>query len=311
MPDYEDFDIDRSTAQAWAEFTDRLAEVVSMIDESGDLTIGTVADSGGPAPFVSFNSASAESEERRQIRSEAASNANLGEKFQLSADQLKLMEDLGWESPTAEPDGSSNFWTTRSQEESDDISRLAVGALRDVYGVLHPVFLAPSQLAEVLQPRPTGADTADLPESVVALLPGSKEHLDELIDAELTDLLGHPPIRDSEGDVAIRVGSTMVFLRSAADGREIIVFSTVVHEVDGRSRASEVLNDLNSEARWVKFQLIRDRVFVSMSIPARPFVPSHLRQAVRIMSDVADGIDDELANRLRGRTTFGEHDDPR
>lgn len=320
MPDYEDFDIDRSTAQAWAEFTDRLSEVVSMIDESGDLTIGTVADAGGPPPFVSFASAPVAEPGRpdtdqtigiRRIRSEAASNANLGETFQLTPVQLHEMEQLGWEPPTSEPGGSSNFWTTRSQEESDVISRLAVGALRDVYGVQHPVFLAPSQLAEVLQPRPTGDDVADVPESVVALMPGSREHLDELIDAELTELLGHPPIRDSEGDVAIRVGSTMVFLRSAGDGREIIVFSTVVHDVDGRSRASEVLNDLNSEARWVKFQLIRDRVFVSLSIPARPFVPSHLRQAVRIMSDVADGIDDELANRLRGRTTFGEHDEPR
>lgn len=318
MPDYEDFDIDRSTAQAWAEFTDRLAEVVSMIDESGDLTIGTVADTGGPPPFVNFasvpvteGSTNGQADGARRIRSEAASNASLGETFQLSPGQLQEMEQLGWQPPTSEPGGSSNFWTTRSQEDSDELSRLAVGALRDVYGVQHPVFLAPSQLAEVLQPRPSGDDVTDLAESVVALMPGSREHLDELIDAELTELLGHPPIRDAEGDVAIRVGSTMVFLRSSGDGREIIVFSTVVHDVDGRSRASEVLNDLNSEARWVKFQLIRDRVFVSLSIPARPFVASHLRQAVRIMSDVADGIDDELANRLRGRTTFGEHDESR
>lgn len=311
MADYEDFDIDRSTAQAWAEFTDRLSEVISMIDESGDLTIGTVADAGGPPPFVSFASAT-DTARPREIRAEAASNANLGETFQLTPDQLAAMEKLGWSAPSAEPGGSGNFWADRSQDESEEISRLAVGALRDVYGVQHPVFLAPSQLAEVLTSRPAAeVDVADLPESVVALLPGSREHLDELIDAELTDLLGHPPIRDAEGDVAIRVGSTMVFLRSSGDGREIIVFATVVHDVDGRSRASEVLNDLNSEARWVKFQLIRDRVFVSLSIPARPFVPSHLRQAVRIMSDVADGIDDELASRLRGRTTFGDHDEPR
>ncbi|MFC7625837.1 hypothetical protein [Microlunatus sp. GCM10028923] len=309
MADYEDFDIDRSTAQAWAEFTDRLSEVISMIDESGDLTIGTVADAGGPPPFVSFAS-TVDTARPREIRAEAASNASLGETFQLSPDQLAAMEKLGWSAPSAEPGGSSNFWADRLQDESEEISRLAVGALRDVYGVQHPVFLAPSQLAEVLTSRPVAeVDVADLPESVVALLPGSREHLDELIDAELTDLLGHPPIRDAEGDVAIRVGSTMVFLRTAGDGREIIVFATVVHEVDGRSRASEVLNDLNSEARWVKFQLIRDRVFVSLSIPARPFVPSHLRQAVRIMSDVADGIDDELASRLRGRTTFGDHDE--
>jgi hypothetical protein len=83
-----------------------------------------------------------------------------------------------------------------------------------------------------------------------------------------------------------------------------------VHDVAGRSRAAEVLNDLNVEARWVKFQLIRDRVFVSISVLSRPFVPAHLHQAVRILSDVADGIDDELAAKLKGRTTFSEHDGP-
>jgi hypothetical protein len=69
-----------------------------------------------------------------------------------------------------------------------------------------------------------------------------------------------------------------------------------------------VLNDLNVEARWVKFQLIRDRVFVTLSVLSEPFVAAHLRQAVRILSDVADGIDNELAAKLNGRTTFSDHD---
>jgi hypothetical protein len=88
----------------------------------------------------------------------------------------------------------------------------------------------------------------------------------------------------------------------------VVIFAAVVHDVAGRSRAAEVLNDLNVEARWVKFQLIRDRVFVTMSVLSRPFVPAHLHQAVRILSDVADGIDNELAAKLNGRTTFSDHD---
>ena len=100
----------------------------------------------------------------------------------------------------------------------------------------------------------------------------------------------------------------MLFLRTSHDGQEVVIFAAVVHDVAGRSRAAEVLNDLNVEARWVKFQLIRDRVFVTISVLSRPFVPAHLRQAVRILSEVADGIDDELAAKLNGRTTFTEHD---
>jgi hypothetical protein len=304
LPDYSDFDIDRSTAQAWAEFQSRLAEIISMIDDTGDLTIGTESVTEDAAPFVSFSSPA-----RDLVRTEAASNAVLGEDFQLTPRQLSSMEQLGWQSPTAEGTRpTANFWVEDSSEHSDRLAELAVTALRDVYGVQHPVFLAPDQLAEVLQPEPPpiSGDPEFVLDDVVATVPGSQEHLNDLVDEELTEMFGHRPIRDSEGDIAIRVGSTMLFLRTAPDGREIVVFAAVVHDVSGRSRAMEVLNDLNVDARWVKFQLIRDRVFVTLSVQARPFVPAHLRQAVRIMSDVADGIDDELAAKLHGRTTFND-----
>ena len=322
MADIDDFDLDRSTAQAWAEFQSRLSEVISMIDDSADLTIGTESESDGPPPFVRLSSP-----RRDVIRCEAASNAVLGDDFQLSSEQLTEMERLGWQPPTAGGETSSaaevteptaNFWIELPQLESDRISELTVSALRDVYGVQHPIFLAPDQLAEVLQPTPPpierGAsirvlevERADL----MTTMPRDQQHLNELVDAELAEMYGHQPIRDAEGDVAIRVGSTMLFLRTSQDGQEVVIFAAVVHDVAGRSRAAEVLNDLNVEARWVKFQLIRDRVFVTISVLSRPFVPAHLHQAVRILSEVADGIDDELAAKLDGRTTFSEHDGPR
>ena len=322
MADIDDFDLDRSTAQAWAEFQSRLSEVISMIDDSADLTIGTESESDGPPPFVRLSSP-----RRDVIRCEAASNAVLGDDFQLSSELLTEMERLGWQPPTACGETSSaaeviqptaNFWIELPQFESDRISELTVSALRDIYGVQHPIFLAPDQLAEVLQPTPPpierGASNRVLEverADLITTMPRDQQHLNELVDAELAEMYGHQPIRDAEGDVAIRVGSTMLFLRTSQDGQEVVVFAAVVHDVAGRSRAAEVLNDLNVEARWVKFQLIRDRVFVTISVLSRPFVPAHLHHAVRILSEVADGIDDELAAKLDGRTTFSEHDGPR
>ncbi len=310
MAEIDGFDLDRSTAQAWAEFQGRLSEVVSMMDDSGDLTIGT--DTGGTerGPYVRFSSP-----DRDTVRAEAASNAELGEHFQLSTADVAAMEDLGWQPPQVSE--GPNFWAQVSQEDSDVVAELAVAALRDVYGVQHPVFLAPDQLAEVLHPPAPiegpgqGLERAALapPIEFRCILPRDRQHLTELVDAELTEMYGHPPIRDEEGDVAIRVGSTMIFLRTASDAQEVVVFAAVVHDLEGRSRAAEVLNDLNVEARWVKFQLVRDRVFVTISVPAKPFVAAHLHQAVRIMSDVADGIDDELAAKLKGRTTFSDRGD--
>ncbi|MGH3337369.1 MAG: T3SS (YopN, CesT) and YbjN peptide-binding chaperone 1, partial [Propionibacteriaceae bacterium] len=250
-------------------------------------------------------------------------NAVLGDDFQLSSELLTEMERLGWQPPTVGEEHSpvsptANFWIELPQVESDRISELAVAVLRDVYGVQHPIFLAPDHLAEVLQPPPPpiegGASnrTMELERAdLMSTMPRDQQHLNDLVDVELAKMYGHQPIRDAEGDVAIRVGSTMLFLRASRDGQEVVIFAAVVHDVAGRSRAAEVLNDLNVEARWVKFQLIRDRVFVSVSVLSRPFVPAHLHQAVRILSEVADGIDDELAAKLKGRTTFSEHDGPR
>jgi hypothetical protein len=322
MSDIDDFDLDRSTAQAWAEFQSRLSEVISMIDDSGDLTIGTESGSDGPPPFVRLSSP-----RRDVIRCEAASNAVLGDDFQLSLELVARMERLGWQAPTFGGEHSSaaevaqptaNFWVELPQVESDRISEFAVSALRDVYGVQHPIFLSPDQLAEVLQPAPppieSGASVKVLElerADLTPTMPRDQQHLNDLVDAELGEMYGHRPIRDAEGDVAIRVGSTMLFLRTSRDGQEVVIFAAVVHDVAGRSRAAEVLNDLNVEARWVKFQLIRDRVFVTISVLSQPFVPAHLHQAVRILSDVADGIDNELAAKLNGRTTFSDHDESR
>ncbi|GAB3713800.1 T3SS (YopN, CesT) and YbjN peptide-binding chaperone 1 [Mariniluteicoccus flavus] len=304
MPEYDDFDLDRSTAQAWASFQERLSEVVSVMDDTSDLTIGSVATSAETVPFVRFHSIS-----RDVVRAEAASNGVLGEDYQLGSAQLDQLEKQGWHPPTSEgPRPTPNFWFEDDQEDSDRLARLTVEALRDVYGIQHPVFLAPDQLAEILQPRdePLEGYSEFDPEDIVATVPVNHEHLDDMIEAELAEMFGHQPLRDTEGDFAIRVGSTMLFLRTTADHREIIVFACLVNDVEGRSRAMEILSDLNTEVRLVKFQLIRDRVFVTSSIFAHPFVPAHLHQAVRIMSEVADGIDDQLAAKLKGRTVFDE-----
>jgi type III secretion system-like peptide-binding chaperone len=318
MADIDDFDLDRSTAQAWAEFQSRLSEVISMIDDTADLTIRTTSGGNGPPPFVRLSSP-----RPGMIRCEAAGNAVLGPDFQLSVDQLTAMEELGWQpSAVGDEDTSlkptADFWIELPQAASDRMSEVAVSALRDIYGVQHPVFLAPDKLAEALQPAQAPIE----PESSIKVerlerpdleptMPRNQQHLNDLVDAELAEIYGHPPIRDVDGDVAIRVGSTMLFLRTSRDGQEVVLFAPVVHDVAGRSRATEVLNDLNVEARWVKFQLIKDRVFVTLSVMSRPFVPAHLRQAVRILSDVADGIDNELAAKLNGRTTFSDHDESR
>lgn len=302
-----EFDLDASTDQAWTAFAGRLAEVLSVMDAGATLRIGALTGAAaGAVPYVRFSC-----RDHGHLVAEAASNAELGEEYQLGVAQLEGFARAGWASPTSGTDGHAGFRITGTQEDARTLAEAAVHALREAYGVPHPAFLAPDQLAEILTPpafdEPLLGESFD-PEDLQATLPRSRAELDAAIGRELVDLLGYQPVRDDDGDFGIRVGSAMVFVRTTQDAQEVLVFSAVVHDVEGRSRAMEVLSDLNSDARYVRFMLIRDRVFVSLSVFARPFVPAHLHQAVKIVSVIADRIDGELAAKLRGRTTFAERE---
>lgn len=315
------FDFDASTAQAWKLFGERLAEVVSMIEDGASLRVDTVAPNAQAAPFVLFTCGRrASREEQPLVLAEASSNAVLDDGYQLTPGQLDQLEALGWQPPTAEqPHPTPNFWAEHLQDDCSRLAGLVVDTLRDVFGVQHPVFLAPDQLAEILSPSATVHEELDGSESqpdagpadahdFVAVTARDRDELHGFVRTELTHMFGHEPIVDEEGDFAIRVGSSMVFVRCAPDGREVLLFSAIVHDLEGRGRAVEVLNDLNSESRFGRFSLYRDRVFVTMSLLTRPFVPAHLHEGVRIITQIADGIDDELAAKLRGRVTFTEQD---
>ena len=281
MTDIEDFDLDETTRQAWIDFTERLTEVLSVMDASEDLTI-SVAGEDHP-------------EDSPSVRFSASSDGVI--QARLSHVESTRLEEAGWQA-----DGRT-WIIQRDENHLQELAELTTSAMADIVGVLHPIFLEPDQLAEILTPR-EGSHTPPTPGQYGIVMPANQAQLDAVVDEELGNLFGRPALRNAQGDVAIRVGSTVVFCRSTPDIRELVLFAALVHDVSGRSRACEVLNDLNVQFRYCRFALHQDRVFVQVSVPAQPFVPAHLRQALESISHVADGIDNELAQKLGGHTTY-------
>lgn len=286
MADIENFDLDETMEMAWDDFSVRLAEVLSVMDDTSDLCISVAANTvpGTKPPVIKFSF-------------EAPSTVAAT----LWGAEPGVLMNLGWQ-----PDADGAYCVRWDQEDTRDLALLVTRTMRDGLGAIHPVFLEPDQLFDILRPDvPMERGHGVPPGAFGIVMPTSRDELDGIVGAELEEAFGHPPMRDSQGDVAIRIGSTMLFLRSTPDFEELVLFAVLVHDVEGRSRACEVLNDLNRESRYCRFSLHLDRVFVQVSVPARPFVPAHLRKALVSISQMADGIDDELATRLRGRTTFG------
>ena len=304
------FDLDRNTAQAWSRFQARLADRIAEMTDQDTLVIDTeVADEDidGAVPYVQF----AGFGDGTMVRGEVSSNAYLAARYELSAEQCERMSALGWHPPTVaagapEGQGSANFFLDVPVSEADRLAVMSVKALREVFGVPHPAFLAAGDLAEPAEEAattPVPAVAVD-PDEPLATMPESVEHLRHLVDAALTPLFDGPPAKDDDGDIPVPYGSSLVYVRVEEDTPIINLFSTVARGVTHLDRAAFEVNVLNRDLRFLKFFLVEDRVVAQIHVPASPFVPEHLRSMLTGMSQWLDDIDEDLVGRVGGRRAF-------
>lgn len=217
----------------------------------------------------------------------------------------RRLGSIGW-SKQKSPDGVVEFVAGVELAHADQLAAMAVTALRDVFGVAHPAFLA-GDVGTGEDPYSAYAEVGCLDEPL-ATKPSGREHLDELIDEALAPLLGYAPERDEDGDIAVVSGSAVVFVRTLPNASVIRVWAVVVWQVSEPDRARFEVEVLNRDHHFTKFQLVGDRVVADMHLLASPFVASHLRSTVTLMCTLTDQVDDDLAVRVGGRR-FIEHGD--
>nr|WP_206025742.1 hypothetical protein [Rhodococcus sp. 14C212] len=105
---------------------------------------------------------------------------------------------------------------------------------------------------------------------------------------------------DTDGDVPIWVDDVLTY--AVVDSRAGVVELTtyLVERIAGRTRAAEVLVDLQADWPDAKLELHQDRVTAVQRVPALPLVPVHLARAVAVVAALVPHVP-ELAARLGGR----------
>lgn len=320
MSEFADFDLDRSTARAWSRFQARLADhIAEMRDDDVLVVVSESAteedEDDGCAPYVQF---CAWGEDR--VRCEVSSNAYLTADHRLDPVGTETLKGLGWAPPTHGPDdadadaGSANFHLDVERSSADRLAVMTVKALRDVFGVAHPVFLTADNLTGDDEPVPDlgvpAASPAATPASTpvtdepVAIAPRDREHLQSLVDDALTPFFGHRPEHDEDGDIPVVSGSGLVFVRVLDGAPAIQMFAALVCDVTELERAAFEVSVLNRDLRFIKFVLVDDTVMAYLYLPAWPFAPEHLRGMLALMAEVVDQVDDDLVRRVGGRRAF-------
>lgn len=308
---------------AWGTYRGRLADRLATAAQGDQLVLETVCDtdeSDGRVPFVQCNVVAGP--HGPVVRCEIPSELQLPPRRRLTAADHARLVAQGWSapaastsSPAAEPEADEAeagddpaLVVEKAPRWADQLAAMAVSVFRDTWAVPHPSFLSLHHLGSSVDldvapettaaPRPTPLDRH------VAIRPADTDHLREAIALTLTDIYGGVPERDSDGDFVLRFGSALALVIANDAAPEVQLWAPLVRDISGRTRASELVTDLNRRWPYLRFGLFEDRLRVMVDMLADPFVPQHLADMIEHLGDFLSGVDEEFAEHFGGRLHF-------
>jgi hypothetical protein len=137
--------------------------------------------------------------------------------------------------------------------------------------------------------------------------------LDEQVRTVVAALMKSEPEQlqlDGDGDIGIRAGSAMVFVRVRDNPPLVDVFSPELTEVEPSEQLYVKLSELTNRMPIGRLYCTNDTVWASIPVFGRNFQATHLMLAIQVMTGLADELDDRLQPEFGGKRFFGEGDKP-
>ncbi|QLQ38509.1 T3SS (YopN, CesT) and YbjN peptide-binding chaperone 1 [Micromonospora robiginosa] len=322
-------DLRAKVTEAWREFARALADRLRGLPAGGHLevTLDPTASGTGDAVY----SVSADAGEDGGLSARAVGNATLPTGYRLDRSAVADMVALGWSPPGVVPGSGEQFGLDCGVDEATRLSAVLSRTLRDVYGAPHPaflVYLVHDADGESLPVEPLGTARAefgpdrdveaDLDEALAAAAAAQAGEndvlaLEERVRTVVSTMLKSDADQvqvDSDGDINIRAGSAMVFVRVRDNPPLVDVFSPVLTEVEPTERLYVKLSELTNRMPIGRLYCADDTVWASIPVFGRNFQATHLMLAVQVMTGLADELDDRLHGEFGGKRFFGEGDKP-
>lgn len=150
------------------------------------------------------------------------------------------------------------------------------------------------------------ARDADLPSGVVAL-PDAVADLRHEVEEAICLAFDLDEVHyDTDGDIPLRFGSAMIFVRVSDDSPVVRVFAPMLWEVPESSELLRAVNEINLQVAFARVAWDGRQVSVRTEFIAHPFDPMQLMAACQAVGGIADHFDDRLQGRFGGRIFFGK-----
>ena len=320
-------DLRVKVTDAWREFAAALAALLPTLPEGAhvDLTLDPTASGTGDAVY----SVSLKIGEGRSVDALAVGNAALPEGFRMDRAAVADLVALGWSPPGVVPGSGDSFGLRTTVDDAQRTAALVARTLRDVYGAPHPAFLvylvhdeedepittAPLATARHEPMLEVDLDSLGADGALSAALANAAEEipLDERVRSVVATMSKTTVDQlqvDGDGDVGIRAGSAMVFVRVRDNPPLVDVFSPILTEVEPTEQLYMKLSELTNRMPIGRLYCTGDTVWASIPVFGRNFQATHLMLAVQVMTGLADELDDRLHGEFGGKRFFGEGDKP-
>ena len=319
-------DLRAKVTEAWREFAASLAALIPTLAPGAhvDVTLDPTASGTGTAVY----SVSMRVLDDNVVEALAVGNAELPEGYRMDRSAVADLVALGWSPPGVLPDSGESFGLRTTADQAGRLATIVSRTLRDVYGAPHPAFLV--YLVHDIDDEPidtvplgtarhepnleAGVDLDGLP-AAAAMAAAAEEAIPlaervRTVVATMSKTTVDQLQEDADGDVGIRAGSAMVFVRVRDNPPLIDVFSPILTGVEPTEQLYVKLSELTNRMPIGRLYCAQDTVWASIPVFGRNFQPAHLMLAVQVMTGLADELDDRLHGEFGGKRFFGEADKP-
>ncbi len=299
----------------WTAFEERLTGALRAMEHATYLVVSLAAEPRASASaYVQFAQGGL-----LGFRAEAAGNTWLPPGHGLGPAQEERLAALGWARPGPAEQGRNWVRDWPEPVPFDEVAAVAVRTLREVYGAATPDDLRyrsggfPAHHGPVPEPGLDIPPDRQVPDHPTAAVVGGQTHPSAEPDqaaaslqAALAEFIaGADLVPDRDGDLPIRVGSALMFVRAVAGRPPLLqVFAPLVSGVDLTPALLDSLNDINRHILFGRVFWTDREVVVSMELTGVGMTAAQIAFACVQLGNLADHLDDVLRGRFGGRTMF-------
>ena len=123
----------------------------------------------------------------------------------------------------------------------------------------------------------------------------------------IKDITGLTDVKpDQDVDIGVGCGSAVTYLRAIDDGKQVHLFSTVVHDLTESAQLIERLNAINANTTDMQFTFISEAIYAELKVATDPYDSQQIAKTFKQFGELADSMGILFQSEFGGKTAIAK-----